>query len=92
MGTKYYVAKIEELNGEYEYISTIRFCLPATRKPAAFLNRVVKDWYSGAARKENDGYYFNCGEVYVEAGDYKEVPEAAFDALSGIVTDMTDMY
>lgn len=83
---KYYIGTIFERNGEYEYWHTIRLKLTNRQKPEAALKRITADWYGGNKYQDsNVGWYYNCGEVYVEAGNWKEISKETFDELEGIV-------
>ena len=89
--TKYYIAQLFERNGEYEYYNTLRFKLEGRKKPETYLNNIAKSWYSGERSKQDKddtGYYFNCGEVYVEGSDIKEISESAYNELASILTEM----
>ncbi len=96
---KYYIGTLEERNGEYEYTLHRLFATEddpqkylatlASKQYGDFIEpedreKPEEDW--SVDRKESDagGWYFNCGEVHVRAGSYKEISESAYNELSFI--------
>lgn len=86
---KFYMVKLKERNGEREYAHAMRLKLSGKKKPEVALNHIAKNFYDNDGEKSDGGYYFNGGEVYVSSGSIKEITEATFNDLDGIITDMT---
>lgn len=86
---KFFIAKLDERNGEYKYAHPMRFKLRATWSDTELaLDRIAKDFHDNG-EKAGDGYDFNGGEIHVSAGRFKEISEATFNDLDGIIPDMT---
>lgn len=95
--TRYYIGVIFERNGEYEYETHIKFKAVfldhvdidmREARTQELLDDIAKSWYGEpdeAQDKNSAGYYFNCGDVYVEAKMPYEVSKEVFDALHSIV-------
>lgn len=81
---KYYVGTIFERNGDYEYNLTYFFKLSSRKSPKKYLNDMAATQYSGHKYPGGDGWYFNCGEVYVEAKGWREISESTYNELSAI--------
>jgi len=86
MGRKYYIVEISERNGEYEYSNTQLLSISSRMNLDKALQKHAKRHYPDATDVEyddkNNGYYFNCGEVFVKAGQALEITEAMFIHLS----------
>lgn len=80
---RYFVGKIFERNGEYEYTVAVLFELEGKQKPEAHMKWMAKNQYGHDREKEGNGWYFNCGEVYVEPREFKEISKATYDELKG---------
>ena len=85
---RFFVGKLEERNGEYEYKHVFRFQLAPRRKPEVFLRNLASQFYGSSADRSGETFYFNGGEVAVRPAGCKEVSEAAFAELDGILTRM----
>jgi hypothetical protein len=78
----YYAASILERNGEYVYTKNIVFELSKRASPEKRLNEIVKAWYETTdIVKDGNGYYFNCGEVYVEGQSCKNIDKKTYELL-----------
>lgn len=88
LNKKFYVGILKVRNGEYEYEHHIRMALNTRSKPEIALERHAKSFYSGDHEKENGGYYFHCGCVFVSIGEYKEITEQTYHDLNGIIVSL----
>jgi hypothetical protein len=79
---KFYIGRIFERNGDYEYNQTIFFKLSSRKSPQKYLNDMAANQYSASKYPEGDGWYFNCGEVYVESQGYREISEATYNEIN----------
>lgn len=93
MGEKHYIGKINILDGERTYTSTIRFTTAGD--PAEYLEEVASEWFGDSTEHGRDsdekvdgGWYFLSGQVHVSAANYKEIPAEVFNGLDGIVTHL----
>lgn len=91
---KYYCLEICEQHGEREHNQVIRIqaedFYAATRHMAYWLSH----WYSTeddeACVPDSDNiYYYDCGCIAVGEGFIKEISEATYRELNGIMPDMT---
>lgn len=79
---KYYVATLYERNGNYEYNNKIVFEVSKMDNPEKRLLQIAKSQYeSNDIVKDGDGYYFNCGEVYVEGQDLTQIDIDTYNTL-----------
>jgi hypothetical protein len=86
----YYIANIDEQNGEFEYKTTIRFKAESYDKARRVHQMIVGTWYgSDMTWDENEGRYFN-GYVAVDDGELTEIDEHTFKGL-GEHTTLPDM-
>lgn len=84
---KTYLGKITVASGDYSTDCTIRF--KTEGKPAAFLNRIAKNWYGSTPTKTGDGYTFDAGCVYVEASNWKAVSPEQYLDLAHFINEIT---
>lgn len=77
---KYYMAQVDERNGEYENSTTIIILAKSKAGADKTLTKVCKTWYcDGDGMVEDNGvYHFNCDEVSVYEGSMIEISEQAF--------------
>jgi hypothetical protein len=85
---KFYVCTIEERNGEYNYTHYIKMKLSLRQKPEKALDNVTKTWYADDAEKDEYGYYFNGGCVFVNPGDIHEVTEDVFNVVNRFINTL----
>lgn len=85
--THYFIGQLEERNSEYEYQIPVRFTAASEKAAAKVLTKTARNWYGGYSQKDEDCYYFHSGEVCVQAGGYKEIPESVYTALNGFVAE-----
>lgn len=88
-GKRYYIAEVNEQNGDREYTHTIRFATAGN--PTAVLDAISQDWYPGLRRKEmeiGDGNYSFSGGVVCWTGEIVEVSKATYDTLT-IITELS---
>lgn len=84
--SRFYIAKINERNGEYEYSHITRMKLDTDEKPEEALKNIASTWYGGEAdAQDDDCFYFHDGCVCVTPGEIHEVSEQIFDALHEII-------
>jgi len=80
---KYMLLILKERNSEYEYYHRSVHQLPdaqlSTMKKCA--ERWLKGFYAGRAIKEDGGYYFHGGEVFVRIYLYQFIDEGEYNVL-----------
>jgi hypothetical protein len=77
---KYYIGRIGERNGDFEYDTHYLFSTKGSADKHAM--KVAKDWRgstSGDWDKDAGGYWADCSLVYVL--DYQEIPKEDFDVM-----------
>lgn len=81
---KYILLRLEERNGEYEYIHRSVHRLSDGRKATAdrFAKNYAKDFYGVKSDPQDGGYYFNGGEVFVEVNSWDFISEEDFNLLN----------
>lgn len=81
--TKYIFIKLEEKNGEYEYLHRSVHILPNSKTITAkqFVKDYLKGFYGGKAEAKDEGYYFFGGEVFVEVSLWSFISEESFNVL-----------
>ena len=80
---KYWLANIDERNGEFEYNTPIRFKAETLEDANALHEPHVRTWYGEDCMvwDENDGCYYN-DYVAVSDGALTEIDEHTYNALS----------
>ena len=80
---KYWLANIDERNGEFEYTTPIRFKAETQEGANALHEQHVRTWYGedNMVWDEGDGCYYN-DYVAVFGGALTEIDEHTFNALS----------
>lgn len=81
--TRFFLGRIYEDNGDYNYTECFLLRANSQHEADLALKRIVKDWYDGTKEKDQDGYYFNGGEIYVGPLDITEITEHTFSELKG---------
>lgn len=88
---RYFIARIEESNGEWDYGQTIRFRAKPDQNPAVVFESIARNWYSEAI--ECDGSYEHpCEEWvtwYADHSTITELTKYVFDKLT-ILADCTN--
>lgn len=81
---KYLLLRLEERNGDYEYIHRSVHRLQDGRNTTAeqTAKNYAKKFYGGKADPEDGGYYFNGGEVFVEVYSWDLICEEDFNVLA----------
>jgi len=81
---KYWIADIEERNGEFEYTTPIRFKAKTLKDAVALQMHHVSTWYGkeNMTYDKNDECYYN-GYVAVGDGALTEIDEHTYEKLSG---------
>lgn len=78
---KYYIGRIEEINGGMEYSE--RFVFPCKGNPERHMDKVARDW-RGSTKSDWDedqgGYWADC-TIVREVGCH-EIPKADYDVLA----------
>ena len=88
---KYWIADIQEQNGEFEYTTPIRFKAETEEAAGSTQSFRVSTWYGENMEwDENDNCYWN-DHVAVYAGALTEIDEHTFNALAkhSSLPDMT---
>ena len=78
---KYYLGRIEEINGDMEY--TDKFLFHTKGSPDKYLKQTAKEWRdcsSGDWDKEMQGYW--CYGTIIRADGWREIPKEDFDVLA----------
>lgn len=82
---KFLLVEMYERNGEYEYSNTHLVSISSRMNQDKKLLQHAKSHYPDAVDVEFDenhqGYYFNCGEVFVKPGKALEITEEMFEVL-----------
>lgn len=69
---KYFIGKLHERNGEYEYVHTLRFM--TNGNPGKYLDDIASRFYDEDGGDEEDGSYsFNLGCIIVTPGICREI-------------------
>ena len=75
---------LEERNGEYEYCHRSVHKLPdektSTMKKCA--EKYLKEFYGGKTEKEDNGYYFHEGQIYVRISSYQLISPEEYNVLN----------
>ena len=81
---KYWIADIEERNGEFEYTTPIRFKAKTMEDAVSLQMHHVSTWYGkeNMTYDTNDEYYYN-GYVAVGDGALTEIDKHTYEKLSG---------
>ena len=95
---KHYIGTINNQLGEREIASTVRF--KTDGEPWDYLETLAQRFWGApdpddedddSGPEEVDGYYvFGAGDVATTADGFKQVTLEVYDALDGIVTELTD--
>ena len=78
---KYYIGKIEEINGEFEYGTEYLFKTNAD--PHKFTKKIAMEWRGSSKSdwdKDQEGYW--CDHTLICNNGFREVPEDDFVVLS----------
>lgn len=81
----FYVAVLDERNGEFAYSHLVKFALTSRRSPKKHLKDIAKSWYGGNAEAEDDGFYFFGGQIFVSPGEIYPVSEAIFAGVKEFI-------
>ena len=77
---KYYIGKIEEINGGFEYSD--KFLFSTKGNPDKYMDKVAKDW-RGCDKDDWDedqgGYWSDC--TIVRDDGHREIPKEDYDVL-----------
>lgn len=81
---RYWIADIEERNGEFEYVTPIRFRAETLEGADDLHKQHVRTWYGKdhMVWNEDDGCYYN-DYVAVGEGALTEIDEHTYEKLSG---------
>jgi hypothetical protein len=78
---KYYLGRIEEINGDMEY--TDKFLFHTKGSPDKYVKKVAMEW-RGCTRadwdKEQEGYWSD--HTIIRNDGWREIPKEDFDVLS----------
>ncbi len=82
--SKYMILVLKERNGEYEYYHRSIHEMPDTRTITMkrFAEKYLKEFYRGNTWKEDDGYYFHDGEVFVRIYTYQKISFEDYNVLN----------
>jgi hypothetical protein len=78
---KYYLGRIEEINGDMEY--TDKFLFHTKGSPDKYLKQTAKEWRGSSASdwdKEHGGYWSD--HTIARADGWREIPKEDFDVLA----------
>ncbi|MDE3022619.1 MAG: hypothetical protein KGI54_12295 [Pseudomonadota bacterium] len=85
---KYYVGKLHERNGEYEY--THWFLFSTSNDPDHYMDQIAADFYGNECDEHDEnGYYFNGYAVYVRPDEFKEVDKKLYQQLAAFMHELT---
>jgi hypothetical protein len=82
--TNYIFLRLEERNGEYEYTHRCTLKIPdsQTETVEKFVKNYAKGFYGSKVEQEDDGYFFNNGEVFVRIREWEFISEGHFNILN----------
>ncbi len=81
---KFYIVKINERNGEFEYDTKVLFKTGGS--PSRYADKIAKNWRGDDAKfDENEGGYW-CDCTVISAGFSQEIPESDFEVLKKYMT------
>ena len=78
---KYYLGRIEETNGDFEYGS--RFVFHTEGNPDKHMKQTAKEWRGSTAAdwdRELQGYW--CDSTLIRDDGWREIPKEDFDVLA----------
>jgi hypothetical protein len=80
---KYLYLVLKEHNGEYQYFHKNVHILPNSRAVTikSYSENYLKGFYGGKIFKEDDGYFFHGGEVFVSIYSSKMISEEEYNLL-----------
>jgi len=78
---------LEERNGEYEYLHRSVHKLSDNKKTTAehVADNYAKQFYLSKAEKDDGGYYFHGGEVFIKVESWKFINEEQYNVLKQFV-------
>ena len=79
-GSRFYLWRIEERNGEYEYTHKGVVEIDADQDPDEWLEKYTSEFYADG-EKEDDYYWFN-GEIICENGGTTEISKDEFNVVA----------
>ena len=81
---KYLMLRLEERNGEYEYLHRSIHLLPDNKDETVdtIAKNYAKEFYCSVAEEEAGGYYFFGGEVFVKIDSWDFINEEEFKVLA----------
>jgi len=80
--SKYIFLTLEERNGEYEYTHRSVHQLSSNKTSVeSFVKSHLKRFYGGEVEKEDNGYYFYGGEIFVQISSWRFISKKDFDIL-----------
>jgi hypothetical protein len=80
--TKFVYIAIQERNGEREYTHKLVREIPAKADEWEWADKnIAASFYGGAVEEEDDGYYFDAGQVCTSVLETKVVTEDEFKVL-----------
>lgn len=86
---RFYLITLEERNGEQEYLQhALRYVGANSRKSLDAIGELVlRGWYEDGERrkKEDGGYYFNGGAIFVSVNRVEEISESDYLTLSKFI-------
>lgn len=83
---KYYIGKIEERNGDFEYSESYLFKIKTEGDPQKFAEETAMEWRGSSDDdwdEEQDGWWCDCTLVF--NGGYREISEEDFNVLSNYI-------
>jgi|Laugresbdmm110sd_1035091.scaffolds.fasta_scaffold187957_2 hypothetical protein len=90
---KYYIAKIEERNGEFEYDTKYLFAIDGD--PTEYTKEMASSWRGGGSRQQEiDGSWDEalggwwCYDTLVFDKGHQEISKEDFDVLSKYLSDI----
>jgi hypothetical protein len=80
---KYMYLVLKEYNGEYQYFHKNVHILPNSRAATikSYSENYLKGFYGGKTNKDDDGYYFHGGEVFIRIYSSKIISEEEYNLL-----------
>ena len=80
---KYYIAEVEEQQGEYTH--TTKYLFKTAGDPFKYADNVSKNWYNGEKAEKDEysnGYWQNGGDILSSVGEVKQVSIEDYEVLT----------
>jgi len=81
---RYWYFELNELCGERKY--TIKKVFKGTdQEREAYMHELASEWYGHPPEKTDYGYEYDCGEVIISLGEFREIPQHHYSVLKDYI-------